>query len=136
MSNPHCPTYSASSTNTYAGFVSTFFTCCSRSVVCFLKSILRQSAMHQTVLPPPVTIILIGRIQCPMAQRLLVNTCETFEHEQEIGKWSSLVEGDEQPDQPNSQTHTECCRACAQSLFWVDHKHKSLPLAPIQPSSP
>ena len=26
--------------------------------------------------------------------------------------WSSLVEGDEQLDRPNSQTTMECCHAC------------------------
>ena len=27
--------------------------------------------------------------------------------------WNSLVEGDEQPDWPNSQSSMECCHACA-----------------------
>ena len=26
--------------------------------------------------------------------------------------WTSLVKGDEQPDQPNSHTNLECCHAC------------------------
>ena len=31
--------------------------------------------------------------------------------------WSSLVEGHEQPDRPNSQTYMECCHACAAYFF-------------------
>ena len=42
-----------------------------------------------------------------------------------VSPWSSLVEGDEQLDQPNSQT-----------TFWIQHKHNSFLLGPIQPSSP
>ena len=30
-----------------------------------------------------------------------------------VKSWNSLVEGDEQMDWPNSQTCSECCRACA-----------------------
>ena len=32
--------------------------------------------------------------------------------------WSSLVEGDEQADRPQSQTSMECCRACVAAYFW------------------
>ena len=33
--------------------------------------------------------------------------------------WSFLEEGDERPDQPNSQTSMECCHACAESFFSI-----------------
>ena len=32
--------------------------------------------------------------------------------------WSSLVEGDEQPDRPNSQTCMESCHACAAKFIF------------------
>ena len=50
--------------------------------------------------------------------------------------WSSLVEGDEQLDQPNSQTCMEWCHASAAYIFLICHKHISLPLGQVQPSSP
>ena len=50
--------------------------------------------------------------------------------------WSSLVEGDEQLDQPNSQTTLELCHECVALFFWVEHKHNSFLLGRIQPSSP
>ena len=31
--------------------------------------------------------------------------------------WSSVLEGDKQPDQANSKTCMECCHACA-AYFW------------------
>ena len=34
-----------------------------------------------------------------------------------VKSWSSLVEGDEQLDRPNSQTCMECCHACAVSFL-------------------
>ena len=46
--------------------------------------------------------------------------------------WSSLQEGDERPDRPNSQTCMELSHAL---FFGVGHKHNSLPPGPIQPSS-
>ena len=49
---------------------------------------------------------------------------------------SSLVEGDAQLDWPNRQTCMECCHACAAYFFGGCQKHNSLPLGPIQPSSP
>ena len=47
-----------------------------------------------------------------------------------------LVEGDAQLERPNSQTCLEQCRAWATYIFGVSHKHNSLPLGPIHPSSP
>ena len=32
--------------------------------------------------------------------------------------WSSLLEGDEQPDRANSQTCMKCCHECAAVYFW------------------
>ena len=34
-------------------------------------------------------------------------------HANRHGAWSSLLEGDEQPDQPNIQACTESCLGCA-----------------------
>ena len=50
--------------------------------------------------------------------------------------WSSLVEGDEQLDRPNSQTFMELCLACAALFLGVWHKVNSFLLGPIQSSSP
>ena len=47
----------------------------------------------------------------------------------------SLVEGDKQLDQSNSQSCMESFHASA-AYFSSCHKHNSLPLGPIQPSSP
>ena len=44
--------------------------------------------------------------------------------------------GDEQLDRPNSQTRMEWYRVCVAYFVWIRHKHNSLPLGPIQPSSP
>ena len=45
------------------------------------------------------------------------------------------VQGDEQPDRPNSQTCLECCNACAAHVL-IYPDLNSLSLGPIQPSSP
>ena len=50
--------------------------------------------------------------------------------------WSSLVEGDKQLDQSNSQTCMEWCHASSAYFWGVCHKHSSFLLGPIQPSSP
>ena len=36
---------------------------------------------------------------------------------EKVKTWSSLVEGDEKPDRPNSQIDMECCHACAAYFF-------------------
>ena len=51
--------------------------------------------------------------------------------------WSSLVEGDEQPVRPNSQTCTYGMTPCMFCIiFGVCHKHNRLPFWLIQPYSP
>ena len=50
--------------------------------------------------------------------------------------WSSLVEGDEQLDRPNSQTCMEWYDVSAAYFVWICHKHNCFPLGPIEPSSP
>ena len=49
--------------------------------------------------------------------------------------WSSLVEGAEPQDRPNSQTRMEWCHVRDACFVWISHKQNSLPLGPIQPSS-
>ena len=48
---------------------------------------------------------------------------------------SSIAEGDEPLDWPNSQTILELCHACVASIILVQQKHNSFLLGPIQPSS-
>ena len=50
--------------------------------------------------------------------------------------WSSLVEGDEHLDWPNSQRTMELCHTFIVYYFWVEQKHYSFLLGPLQPSSP
>ena len=45
-----------------------------------------------------------------------------------VRPWSSVVEGDEQPDRANSM---ECCHASVAYFLGVCHKHNSLSLGPI-----
>ena len=49
--------------------------------------------------------------------------------------WSSLVEGDKQQDWPNSQACMEWYHLSTAYFVSICHKHNSLPLGPIQPSS-
>ena len=49
---------------------------------------------------------------------------------------SSLVEGDEELDQPNSQTCMELYHVWIAYYVWIFNKHNSLPLGPMQLSSP
>ena len=49
--------------------------------------------------------------------------------------WRSLVGGDEQPDRPNSQTSMVMMPRMCCIIFWICHKHNSLLVGPIQPST-
>ena len=50
--------------------------------------------------------------------------------------YSSLAEGDEQLDRPNSKTCMETYHVNTAYLAWIRHKHNNLPLCLIHSSSP
>ena len=49
---------------------------------------------------------------------------------------SSLVEGDEQLERPNSQATMKFCHACVAQFIGVEPKHNSFLLVMIKPLSP
>ena len=52
------------------------------------------------------------------------------------GRWSSLVEGDEQTILAKSQTNMECWHVCATYYLGGCNQQNSLPLGSIKPSTP